>query len=46
MLIKLKKKLNGCLLNDHIDCCEAKCALTHEIDTNKQVFLDTITPPF
>ena len=29
-----------------IKCREAKCALPQDIDTEKQVFLDTITPPF
>lgn len=39
-------KLENGIVKDLIECREAKCILPHEIDTNKQVFLDTTTPPF
>jgi hypothetical protein len=39
-------KLENGIVKDLIECREAKCNLPHEIDTNKQVFLDTITPSF
>ncbi len=39
-------KLENGIVKDLIECREAKCILPHDIDTNKQVFLDTITPPF
>lgn len=39
-------KLENRTVKDLIECREAKCALPEDIDTEKQVFLDTITPPF
>jgi hypothetical protein len=39
-------KLENGIVKDLIECREAKCVLPQEIDTEKQVFLDTITPPF
>ena len=39
-------KLENGIVKDLIECRKAKCVLPQEIDTEKQVFLDTITPPF
>jgi hypothetical protein len=39
-------KLENGIVKDLIECREATCVLPKEIDTEKQVFLDTITPPF
>lgn len=39
-------KLENRMLKDLIECREAKCVLPNDIDTAKQVFLDTTTPPF
>lgn len=39
-------KLENGIVKDLIECRESKCVLPHDIDTEKQVFLDTITPPF
>jgi len=39
-------KLENGIVKDLIECREAKCDLPQEIDTEKQVFLDTNTPPF
>lgn len=39
-------KLENGTVKDLIECRETKCILPHDIDTNKQVNLDTITPPF
>lgn len=39
-------KLENGIVKDLIECRDAKCILPHEIDTSKQVFLDTTTPPF
>jgi hypothetical protein len=39
-------KLENGIVKDLIECREAKCDLPQEIDTEKQVFLDTTTPPF
>ena len=39
-------KLENGIVMDLIECSEAKCVLPNDIDTMKQVFLDTITPPF
>jgi hypothetical protein len=39
-------KLENGIVKDLIECREAKCDLPQEINTEKQVFLDTITPPF
>jgi hypothetical protein len=39
-------KLENGIVKDLIECREAKCDLSQEIDTEKQVFLDTNTPPF
>lgn len=39
-------KLENGIVKDLIECREAKCVLPQDIDTEKQVFLDTITPPF
>lgn len=39
-------KLENGIVKDLIECREAKYILPHNIDTNKQVFLDTKTPPF
>jgi hypothetical protein len=39
-------KLENGIVKDLIECREAKCDLTQDIDTEKHVFLDTTTPPF
>ena len=39
-------KLENGMVKDLIECREAKCVLPNDIDTVKQVFLDTTTPPF
>ena len=39
-------KLENGMVKDLIECREAKCVLPNDIDTTKQVFLDTTTPPF
>ncbi len=39
-------KLENGIVKDLIECREAKCVLPQDIDTGKQVFLDTTTPPF
>ncbi len=39
-------KLKNGIVKDLIECRETKCILPHNIDTCKQVFLDTKTPPF
>lgn len=39
-------KLENGIVKDLIECREAKCILPHDINTEKQIFLDTITPPF
>ncbi len=39
-------KLKNGIVKDLIECRETKCILPHNIDTEKQVFLDTKTPPF
>ena len=39
-------KLENGTVKDLIECREAKCVLPKDIDTEKQVFLDTKTPPF
>ena len=39
-------KLENGIVKDLIECREAKCVLPQDIDTEKQVFLDTTTPPF
>lgn len=39
-------KLENGIVKNLIECREAKCVLPNDIDTQKQVFLDTITPPF
>jgi hypothetical protein len=39
-------KLENRIVKDLIECRDAKCVLPNDIDTEKQVFLDTITPPF
>ncbi len=39
-------KLENGIVKDLIECRESKCVLPHDIDTEKQVFLDTKTPPF
>ena len=39
-------KLENRTVKDLIECREAKCVLPNDIDTQKQVFLDTFTPPF
>jgi hypothetical protein len=39
-------KLENGIVKDLIECREAKCVLPQNIDTEKQVFLDTTTPPF
>jgi|LauGreDrversion4_2_1035121.scaffolds.fasta_scaffold54366_2 hypothetical protein len=44
--LHLNFKLEDGIVKDLIECREAKCVLPQEIDTGKQVFLDTITPPF
>jgi hypothetical protein len=44
--LHLSFKLENEIVKDLIECREAKCVLPQDIDTEKQVFLDTITPPF
>jgi len=44
--LHLSFKLENGIVKDLIECREANCFLPQEIDTEKQVFLDTITPPF
>jgi hypothetical protein len=44
--LHLTFKLENGIVKDLIECHEATCVLPKEIDTEKQVFLDTITPPF
>lgn len=39
-------KLENGIVKDLIECREAKCVIPLDINTEKQVFLDTITPPF
>lgn len=39
-------KLENEIVMDLIECRENKCVLPNNIDTEKQVFLDSITPPF
>lgn len=39
-------KLENGMVKDLIECREAKCDLPDNINPEKQVFLDTITPPF
>lgn len=39
-------KLENGIVKDLIECREAKCVLPQDIDTGKQVILDTTTPPF
>jgi hypothetical protein len=39
-------KLENGIVKDLIECRKANCDLPQEIDTEKQVFLDTTTPPF
>jgi len=39
-------KLENGIVKDLIECRESKCVLPNDIDSGKQVFLDTITPPF
>jgi hypothetical protein len=39
-------KFENGIVKDLIECREAKCVLPQDIDTEKQVFLDTTTPPF
>ena len=39
-------KLENGVVKDFIECRELKCDLPNDIDTEKQVFLNTITPPF
>lgn len=39
-------KLENGMVKDLIECREAKCDLPAHIDTENQVFLDIITPPF
>ena len=39
-------KLENGIVKDLIECRETKCFLPNNIDTEKQVFLDSITPPF
>lgn len=39
-------KLENGTVKNLIECREAKCVLPNDIDTQKQVFLDTFTPPF
>lgn len=39
-------KLENGIVKDLIECRKAKCILPQNIDTEKQVFLDTTTPPF
>jgi hypothetical protein len=39
-------KLENRTVKDLIECREAKCILPQDIDTEKQVYLDTTTPPF
>lgn len=39
-------KLENGIVMDLIECRETKCVLPNNIDTGKQVFLDTVNPPF
>lgn len=39
-------KLENGMVKDLIECREGQCNLPNNIDTLKQVFLDTMTPPF
>ena len=39
-------KLENGIVKGLIECRKDECDLPHDIDTEKQVFLDTITPPF
>ena len=39
-------KLENGMVKDLIECREAQCTLPSNIDTENQIFLDTITPPF
>lgn len=39
-------KLENNIVKDIIECREAKCVIPNDIDTVKQVFIDTISPPF
>ena len=39
-------KIENGIIKDLIECRETKCALPNNIDTEKQVFLDTVNPPF
>ena len=39
-------KLENGIVKDLIECREAQCTLPNNIDTEKQVYFDTITPPF
>jgi len=39
-------KFENGIVMDLIECRETKCVLPNNIDTEKQVFLDTVNPPF
>jgi hypothetical protein len=39
-------KLENGIVKDFIECRELKCKLPLNLDPEKQVFVDTITPPF